>query len=714
MRWFLVLVLFTACGGGDDDSAADDDSATPAPAPEDGFLTQLSEVSDYAVLSDGGAVKYLAPTLSWGREPPLTASCYFQDMHRYPWHLQFLRSWDAFANVDPATYEAWVVAPEARRYWGGAVQLWPGVVHPTSGRRGVLAFVVYSDPHDPQLTPDQILEVWQTLEGAAPFAAGAVAWVPDGGAQVAFAEAEAAGLAALGVPVLDPSDLAAGMPSTTWSPGEGYGTLHVVPAGGVAQDYGPRDVLITSGADNDMSLVSGLVTALPQNLHSHINLRLQEKGIPSATVPDIYENVLVLALDGTLVHIEADAEGTVVIEPADLADAEAFWESRYPDLPPVESDLSVRAIAPLSSLRHSDAQAYGVKAANLGELTVALPAPHRPEGVAVPFAAYADHLQLHGIDERIEEVLADPRMQTNRAWKEAALDDLRDEIRDAPVDAEWVDELDTALRDAWGDAAETTFLRLRSSTNVEDLDDLTGAGLYDSKSGCLGDDLDDDDVGPSLCMEADRAAFIEAEITRWEAALAQDPEQTWITDVLADLEEDRWEERPLSLALRKVWRSLWNLRAYDERAWYGIDHTQARMAVAIHPSMWGEQAEAVAVTNLAGPLPLYRVVSQVGELGVVRPIDPSAVAEVLVFRRDGDTMVEPEILVPGSASEGPIWSASDLETLSGLLFAVQDAFELVYTEIEPLRLDVEVDRTRDGTIVLKQVRPYVTFDPDGG
>ena len=42
-------------------------------------------------------------------------------------------------------------------------------------------------------------------------------------------------------------------------------------------------------------------------------------------------------------------------------------------------------------------------------------------------------------------------------------------------------------------------IRFRSSTNVEDSNQFTGAGLYESFSGCLADDLDGDSDGPCLC-----------------------------------------------------------------------------------------------------------------------------------------------------------------------------------------------------------------------
>ena len=39
--------------------------------------------------------------------------------------------------------------------------------------------------------------------------------------------------------------------------------------------------------------------------------------------------------------------------------------------------------------------------------------------------------------------------------------------------------------------------------NVEDSEHFTGAGLYDSYSGCLMDDLDGDSTGPSQCDPAE-------------------------------------------------------------------------------------------------------------------------------------------------------------------------------------------------------------------
>jgi hypothetical protein len=162
----------------------------------------------------------------------------------------------------------------------------------------------------------------------------------------------------------------------------------------------------------------------------------------------------------------------------------------------------------------------------------------------------------------------------------------------------------------------------------------------------------------------------------------------------------------------RVWASLWNERAFDDREYYGIDHLGTFMGIAVHPTFVGERLEAVVVTNLEAGSgePLYRVVSQVGEVGVVGPSDPTAIAEILTFRRGARddleqvTLVQPSSLIEDGES---LWSPAALEELGRLLFSVQDHFaSSVYPSISPLMLDLEVDVTRDGRTVIKQARPY--------
>jgi phosphoenolpyruvate synthase/pyruvate phosphate dikinase len=89
-------------------------------------------------------------------------------------------------------------------------------------------------------------------------------------------------------------------------------------------------------------------------------------------------------------------------------------------------------------------------------------------------------------------------------------------------------------------------LRFRSSTNVEYSEQFSGAGLYDSYSGCLLDDLDGDTGGPSRC----------------------DPSEP--------------VERGVFRALRRVFASFYNDNAVLERLRHGVNETTVGMAVLVH------------------------------------------------------------------------------------------------------------------------------------
>src|SRR5690606_37153974 len=100
--------------------------------------------------------------------------------------------------------------------------------------------------------------------------------------------------------------------------------------------------------------------------------------------------------------------------------------------------------------------------------------------------------------ETVEDRLGGFTWPPDMAGLTAALDDIRDLFRNGsdfnPAQRE---AILTILQDAGFDPMRK--IRFRSSTNVEDSEQFSGAGLYDSYSGCLADDLDEDSAGPSHC-----------------------------------------------------------------------------------------------------------------------------------------------------------------------------------------------------------------------
>lgn len=675
-------------------------------------LTQFSDLEDFVSLAVAGTeVKFLVTHDTEQLPAALDVDCLFQNTREYSYHLHFLQSLPELEQLSAERYEDWVMWRATRTMYTGVLKLFPAAVHPATGERGVLGYAVYAaSTPDERLTAQELIEVGRKLQSCSGDLAELLVYLPQSNAELDVARRNAELLAEAGVSFAAPSQLQAALEAEVYSEGEAYGFLRL--ADETTYDaLGPRDVVLTESAPNDLGLVAALITQKPQSAVSHLNLRLREKGIPNVSAPFAFDAAVIEQLRDQLVRVHADGQ-RVVVEPALQEDAESFWEQHQPQLETPVSDLEVETLSPLAELRHADALAYGTKAANLGELMRVLPEVNTPPGLALPMSAYRRHIVDNGLESLIAHTI--DRARQGGAPARAALDDLRDAIVDAPVPAEFEQDLFDAVVEFWGEPGLTTRLRFRSSTNVEDLTGISGAGLYDSASGCIADDLDDDDLGPSACLSEAYRAHYEAELEKARAELAEHPERTHLLELIDDLEKELTREKSARRALRKVWASLWNDRAFEDRQYYGIDHTQVFMGVAVHPALVGEQLEAVVLTNLEpeSDAPYYRVVSQAGEVGVVEPSDPSAVPEHLRFRRAASNdAVEVTLVTPSSLSTdgASLWSASAVDELATLLFDLQDHFEQhVYPTQDPLQLDVEVDVTVDGRIVIKQARPYVS------
>jgi len=711
-----TILFLLGCSGGrggtSDGGTAPADSAGSESPVEKEFLPTLGSPDDYAAMASSGEVKYLTTVHDQGGTLPDGASCIFQNTRRYSWHLQFLQSLPMYAGLSFDGYTVLVTRKASRRLWAGGLKTWPTVAHPISQKPGIISFSIYGESGSVDLAA--ITAVYAKLSVCAPFAPDLLVFVPDTSELEALIRQYGPQLIASGVPCLLPSDLTHNTAFLPHANGEGYGTLRIVPKGTSPGDYGPREVVIVESAPNDISIVAGLITENPQNALGHVNLRLGEKHIPNVTVPGIYGAAWAQILDGYLVHIVVAAD-TFVLEPATLSDAEAFWAAHHPQVRSPIANLAVVTLTSFADLGAPNADAFGVKSANLAELYHVLPATNRNDGFAIPFARYQAFMRDNGLDAVVAGLAVDPRMRTDVSYKRAALKDLRRRIKDTAFPASLLAELVTVIRSTLGESALGQRLRFRSSTNVEDLDSFTGAGLYDSKTGCYADEVDGDQAGPSLCLGSQERVSLEGQIAARRAEKAAHPDRIWLAAIIDDLEQDLTEEKPLTAAIRKVWASLWNEQAFDEREYYGIDHRLAQMGIAVTLSFVNEKASAVAVTNLHvdDGLPLYRLNSQAGTESVVEPEDPTSVAELLTFRRAQDPPVAADIrvLVYSNlvAAGAMVWPDSALQEASRVLFLLQDHFaSQVYPSISPLRLDVELKLTDESKVVVKQVRPYIS------
>lgn len=221
-------------------------------------------------------------------------------------------------------------------------------------------------------------------------------------------------------------------------------------------------------------------------------------------------------------------------------------------------------------------------------------------------------------------------------------------------------------------------IRFRSSTNVEDSNQFTGAGLYDSYSGCLADDLDGDSEGPCLC----------------------------------DANEDN--ERGVFRAIRKVFASFYNDNAYLEQLRHDVNEGEVGMALLVHHSFPDEFELANGVATLekrGGTSRSITLVTQDGAVSVANPQDGSVPEEVSVYASSYGTyltLVSQSNLVPLGATVMD-WQDDYIE-LSQLLVAAAVEFENItgksnyYLDFEYKKLAPGGAAIPAGGLVVKQIR----------
>ena len=201
-------------------------------------------------------------------------------------------------------------------------------------------------------------------------------------------------------------------------------------------------------------------------------------------------------------------------------------------------------------------------------------------------------------------------------------------------------------------------VRFRSSSNTEDLEDFNGAGLYDSLSAELGSD-----------------------------------------------------SRPIDVAIKTVWASLWNLRAYEERSFKNVAQDSVAMAVLVHAAFRNERANGVAIArNILNPIrgDQFYFNTQAGEASVTNPA-PGIVTEQLVYQWPPRT---PTLTYQSNSSliSGPVLDASEVRKLACAMDATQNHFKNIYDPSNENRLFTMETEFKflgeERSLLLKQARPY--------
>jgi len=411
----------------------------------------------------------------------------------------------------------------------------------------------------------------------------------------------------------------------------------------------PNDIVIAQTLPNTMPRVAGVITSIRQTPLSHVNLRAVQDNVPNSYIANVLTSKTILALIGQYVRYEVTSEG-YSLRAASLDEVTDYFTSRLSKKEvELQPDLSRKEILPLDSLSFNDAKSIGVKAANLAELRrVGLPEGTIPDGFAVPFYFYDAFMRFNGFYADVDALMADEALKKDPERLQKALKAFQKRIKRAT----FPEDLMNKLADVQASFPAGQSMRTRSSTNNEDLEGFSGAGLYDSYTHHV-------------------------------------------------------HEGHLSKSIKQVYASLWNFRAFEAREFNRVDHKQVAMGVLIHPNFKDEKANGVAVSEdvlYSSPDAMY-VNAQVGEDLVTNPEALSTPEELLVARDPNKGFR----LLNASSTNKVILETSEIAELRDDLIRIEAHFKPLYQvkDDQPFALEVEFKITADEDLVIKQVRPWV-------
>jgi hypothetical protein len=498
------------------------------------------------------------------------------------------------------------------------------------------------------------------------------------------AASDEANFARAGIGWMNRADLFGGLSLLALHDGVAYGTLlRLAPEELRNRPVSFRDILLLTRLPNELPLVGGTITEEFQTPLAHVNVAARGRGTPNLAYPGAFRDPEIASRIGQLVRFEVK-HGGFTISDATSDEAQAFWQSRAPDRYVPTFDSSAIGIPSFADIGFADSIRVGTKAANLAELTHFLGVNAPGAGLVIPFHYYeelmssaqtsdelCDAAELACSDDGrdvdvcrqarelcppgdapevlsafVTRLLDTPSFNDDTPLREAALTNLRYFIEHTPIDRELGQLLDDRIAEVFGDAK----VKLRSSTNTEDLPDFSGAGLYESHG---------------AYARGDKAA---------------------------------------SKVLTKVFSSVWSFRAFEERSFWNIDHAAVRMACAVNQAFVDELANGVLITeNIADPNTYGMYVNvQRGEASVTNP-ERGELPEIFSILADtGYRVVRSRYSSLSPTS--PLLSDTEIKSLYEAGELARAHFAKLYGK--SIVLDIEFKLTPDHRIVFKQARPY--------
>eukprot|EP01125_Pyxidicula_operculata_P010213 TRINITY_DN335_c0_g2_i2.p1 TRINITY_DN335_c0_g2~~TRINITY_DN335_c0_g2_i2.p1 ORF type:complete len:1200 (-),score=318.63 TRINITY_DN335_c0_g2_i2:208-3546(-) len=408
--------------------------------------------------------------------------------------------------------------------------------------------------------------------------------------------------------------------------GETFGYLKPFPAD--QRLLTQKDIPVFDVLPLELSVVSGVITSIFQTVNSHVNLKSQERNTPNMILLNYPEYPCLSNFSDKPVHLTVAPYGWSAEPSTDLEVdtkynqrlASKQWIALYHDTyMAIESyDEMCTPDDPAACLAKK--KIYGTKASSLGflrnknvlgkktdvgSLSESVGYDLTPIGFGIPFQFYYEFLNYP------------PNAYIKDIIDEMSLKEMTTEVPESDrltysltlKHAFWNATVPPTILQAILDAVDKYFtpfkvneIKLRSSSNAEDLPGFDGAGLYDSFSADVGSKTPNI-AKPYVCQY--------------------------------DPSIDDMSPPTLECALKGIYGSLWNQRAISERTFARYRHDSCVMGIAVVPQykeLGSVTANSVCITRLIDgntALPGYTFSIQAGDNDVTNP-EPGTFSETTV------------------------------------------------------------------------------------
>jgi hypothetical protein len=684
--------------------------------------TLRSERTYNAFATEGGGFGQAGRLLKYfidvrnGADAPLFINANFKVAGQTPsyalLHYEFARTalgiTEEHAAFNDATYYS-----DDKRYIAGSLQTY----HFGDGKPPLYAIQFYPDD---VIHEEGILRAVQILKPRIRIPGARLAVVSTGPQQTFARVADA--LRKLSVEPMTIDEILGQVTFLPLNAGEAWGYLRIFP-----RDQGalrPTDIPVFEELPLDLSVVAGTITRGYQDVTSHVNLKSKERGTPNMMLRDASPSHPELAAFADQpVHFSVSKTG-YRLAPSTAEEVEQKWRERtgrpWQQLASVDAP-NLLGIDSLCPVRHVDclgAGRFGGKAAGLGFLanvdvlgrtsqggsfSHARGYDLSPDGFAVPVAKYRAFVAANPeLQAPLAALIADERSgrlsPNERRPRVLALQAL---FYRARVPTDDLRAFEQALGELTRRVPQLDEVKVRSSSNAEDIERFDGAGLHDSFSVKLS--AQDNNTLECFLQE----------------------------DASGPVTKRKILPRTPQCAIKGVYASLWNQRAVEERSFARLDHASAGMGLAVVPA-YDTDAEVVAngvvITRIVNGADVlgYTVSTQEGNNLVTNP-NPGTQAETTVVtfsadpnRPDRYTLVRAAIPVAGGpVRRGPVLPDAKLAEVVAAAVRTERMYcatkasypsaacQWIHMNRDKrAALDLEFKVLADGRVTIKQVREF--------